>query len=82
VTTGEREIVADEARIVERIFREFIAGISPKQIAKNMNREGVPGPFGGPWSPSGRHRRCEATAIPVFGRDEMRRLQRRIHHVV
>ena len=26
--------------------------MSPKQIAKNLNREGVPGPFGGPWSPS------------------------------
>src|SRR4029434_2556195 len=34
------------------MFREFIAGVSPKQIAKNLNREGVPGPFGGPWSPS------------------------------
>jgi site-specific DNA recombinase len=38
--------------IVERMFREFVAGVSPKQIAKNLNREGVPGPFGGPWSPS------------------------------
>lgn len=52
VTTGEREIEPDEARIVERIFRDFIAGISPKQIAKNLNREGVAGPFGGAWSPS------------------------------
>jgi DNA invertase Pin-like site-specific DNA recombinase len=52
VTTGEREVVAEEARIVERIFREFVAGKSPKQIAKNLNREGVAGPFGGAWSPS------------------------------
>jgi site-specific DNA recombinase len=52
LTTGEREIVPDEARVVERIFRDFIAGISPKQIAKNLNREAIPGPFGGPWSPS------------------------------
>ena len=52
VTTGEREIVPEEARVVERIFREFISGVSPKQIAKNLNREGVAGPFGGPWSPS------------------------------
>ena len=52
VTTGEREIEPDEAAVVERIFREFVAGVSPKQIAKNLNREGVPGPFGGPWSPS------------------------------
>ncbi|MGH9385811.1 MAG: recombinase family protein [Vicinamibacterales bacterium] len=27
-------------------------GVSPMQIAKNLNRAGVPGPFGGPWSPS------------------------------
>ncbi len=52
VTTGEREIVPEEARVVERIVREFVAGVSPKQIAKNMNREGIAGPFGGAWSPS------------------------------
>jgi site-specific DNA recombinase len=52
VTTGEREIEAAEAAVVLRIFRDFIAGVSPKQIAKNLNREGVPGPFGGAWSPS------------------------------
>ena len=52
VTTGERKIVPEEARVVERIFREFVAGVSPKQIAKNLNREGIPGPFGGAWSPS------------------------------
>jgi len=60
VTTGEREVVPEEARIVERIFRGFIAGVSPKQIAKNLNRERVAGPFGGAWSPStiyGNHQR-------------------------
>jgi DNA invertase Pin-like site-specific DNA recombinase len=57
VTTGEREVVAEEARIVERIFRDFIAGVSPK---KDLNREGISGPFGGAWSPStiyGNHQR-------------------------
>ena len=43
VTTGEREIVPEDARVVERIFREFVAGVSPKQIAKNLNREDVAG---------------------------------------
>ena len=52
VTTGEREIEPTEAPIVERIFRDFVAGVSPKQIAKNLNREAIAGPFGGPWSPS------------------------------
>jgi DNA invertase Pin-like site-specific DNA recombinase len=42
VTTGEREIEPTEARIVERIFRDFVAGVSPKQIAKNLNREAFP----------------------------------------
>ena len=52
VTTGERKIEPSEEAVVERIFRAFVAGISPKQIAKNLNREGLPGPFGGAWSPS------------------------------
>ncbi len=52
VTTGEREIDPEEAAVVERIFRDFVAGVSPKQIAKNLNREGIAGPFGGSWSPS------------------------------
>jgi len=52
VTTGEREIEPPEAAIVERIFRDFVAGVSPKQIAKNLNREAIAGPFGGAWSPS------------------------------
>ena len=52
MTTGEREIEPTEAPIVEPIFRDFIAGVSPKQIAKNLNREGIAGPFGGAWSPS------------------------------
>jgi site-specific DNA recombinase len=52
VTTGERQIEPSEASIVERIFRDFVAGVSPKQIAKSLNRERIAGPFGGPWSPS------------------------------
>ncbi len=52
VTTGEREIDPEQAAVVERIFRDFVAGVSPKQVAKNLNREGIAGPFGGAWSPS------------------------------
>ncbi len=64
VTTsfGERDIEPAEAAVVDRIFREFVAGVSPKQIAKNLNREGVPGPFGGPWSPSTIYGRSAASA--------------------
>ena len=55
VTTGEREINADEAAIVRRIFRDYAAGASPKQIAKTLNKEGIPGPQGALWSPSTIH---------------------------
>ena len=55
VTTGEREIVPDEATIVRRIFNDYRAGASPKQIAKALNAEGVRGPRGALWSPSTIH---------------------------
>ncbi len=55
VTTGEREIEPAEAAIVGRIFREFVAGVAPKAIAKRLNRDHIAGPFGGTWSPSTIH---------------------------
>jgi site-specific DNA recombinase len=55
VTTGEREIEPAEAAIVERIFREYVAGVAPKAIARRLNQDGVVGPFGGTWSPSTIH---------------------------
>src|SRR5687768_2455105 len=55
VTTGEREIEAAEAAVVERIFREFVAGAAPKTIARRLNHDRIDGPFGGTWSPSTIH---------------------------
>ncbi len=55
VTTGEREIVDEEAAVVRRIFWDYAAGVSPKQIAKALNKEGIPGPQGALWSPSTVH---------------------------
>jgi site-specific DNA recombinase len=55
LTTGEREIEPGEAAIVDRIFREYVAGIAPKAIAKRLNHAGIAGPFGGTWSPSTIH---------------------------
>ncbi|MCC7179933.1 MAG: recombinase family protein [Acidobacteria bacterium] len=52
VSTGEREIAPEEADLVRRIFKDYIAGISPKQIAKDLNREGLRGPRGALWGPS------------------------------
>ena len=47
---GEREIVEEEAKIVRRIFGEFVHGASPEAIVKRLNKEGVSGPGGRPWS--------------------------------
>jgi DNA invertase Pin-like site-specific DNA recombinase len=55
VTTGEREIEPNEAAVVVRIFHEFVAGVSPKAIAKRLNSEHVSGPGGGTWGPSTIH---------------------------
>lgn len=49
LATGEREINEDEARIVRRIFEAFAAGQSPKAIAKELNRDRIPGPRGILW---------------------------------
>ncbi len=52
---GEREANPVEAEIVLRIFRAFVAGISPKEIGKTLNADGVAGPMGVAWSPSTIH---------------------------
>ena len=44
MTTGEREIVPAEADVIRRIFRDYAAGVSPKAIAKRLNRGGRAGP--------------------------------------
>ncbi|WP_316194066.1 recombinase family protein [Bradyrhizobium sp. SZCCHNR31381] len=46
---GDREIIVEEARIVRRIFRAFAAGKSPKAIAVELNKDGIPGPLGRAW---------------------------------
>jgi site-specific DNA recombinase len=49
---GEPEIVPEEAAIVRRIFAEYAAGETPRQIAYALNREGVPPPRGRAWNAS------------------------------
>jgi site-specific DNA recombinase len=46
---GDRRINEAEAVVVCRIFREFAAGKSPRAIAADLNRDGIPGPFGRTW---------------------------------
>lgn len=47
---GDREIDEAEANVVRRILRDYVAGISPRVIAKTLNEEGVPGPEGRLWN--------------------------------
>ena len=49
---GKRQINPHEAAIVRRIFEAYAAGKSPRRIAFDLNREGVPGPDGGAWGPT------------------------------
>jgi site-specific DNA recombinase len=52
---GEREINVEEASIVQRIFKEFAAGRSPRAISHDLNAERIPGPNSGAWGPSTIH---------------------------
>lgn len=52
---GERKINAAEAGIVRRIFNDYAAGKVPQAIAKQLNKEAVPGPSGTAWGPSTIH---------------------------
>lgn len=52
---GERAIVDDEAEVVRRIYREYAAGATPRQIAGGLNRDRVPAPRGTRWNASTLH---------------------------
>ncbi|MEL6280949.1 MAG: recombinase family protein, partial [Pseudomonadota bacterium] len=49
---GEREVDADEAAIVQRIFEEYASGLTARRIAAGLNAETIPGPRGGLWNAS------------------------------
>ncbi len=50
--TGQRAIDEAQAAVVRRIFADYIAGHSPRDIAAALNREGVPSPRGSTWAAS------------------------------
>jgi DNA invertase Pin-like site-specific DNA recombinase len=52
VEAGERRINIGEAKVVHRIFGAYSQGVSPRGIAKTLNREGILGPSGATWGPS------------------------------
>lgn len=49
---GLRAIDPDTAAIVQRIFRDYATGRSARQIAGDLNAEGIPAPRGGIWRAS------------------------------
>lgn len=49
---GQRIIDAAQAAIVRRIYAEYLAGSSPREIATSLNRDGVPAPRGHAWCQS------------------------------
>ena len=44
------EIIEEQALVILRIFRMWADGLGYASITKCFNREGLPGPTGGPWS--------------------------------
>ena len=49
---GELEIVESEADIVRRIFSEYVDGRTPREIARDLNRDSIAPPRGTRWSAS------------------------------
>jgi len=49
---GKRRITAEQANIVRRIYTEYVGGKSPRMIACDLNRDGIPSPRGGQWNAS------------------------------
>lgn len=49
---GERTINEEQAQVIRRIFREYVGGASPRDIAGRLNAEGVPPPRGTKWNAS------------------------------
>jgi DNA invertase Pin-like site-specific DNA recombinase len=50
IVAARREIDPDQALIIREIFELFIRGWSPRSIAQELNRRGIPAPRGGTWA--------------------------------
>lgn len=48
----KREIDQDQAKWVRYVFERYATGVSPRQIASELNEKGVPSPRGGTWAHS------------------------------
>ena len=49
---GGMAIIDAEADVIRRIFADYMAGDTAREIAAALNQEGVPGPRGGLWNQS------------------------------
>jgi site-specific DNA recombinase len=49
---GDLEIIEDEAEVVRRIFAAYAAGRPPREIAGDLNRDGIAAPRGARWNAS------------------------------
>jgi site-specific DNA recombinase len=47
---GEREIIPEQAAVILRIFRDYVAGKGPQKIAADLNRDGIASPTGKRWN--------------------------------
>ena len=52
VERGQRDINEEEAKVIRRIFSEYVAGINPRKIAASLNKDKIPSPRGGHWNAS------------------------------
>ncbi len=84
---GEVEIVAEQAEVIRRIFAHYVDdGMSPREIAAALNRDGVTAAAGGQWNASsitGSAQRANGilhseiySGVKVYGRVEMRKDRR------
>ena len=49
---GQIEIDEDQALVVRRVYQEYAAGRTPRDIARDLTRENIPSPRGGRWAAS------------------------------
>ncbi len=52
IGTGESVVNEEQAEVVRRIFREYAAGQTPREIARDLNADAIPSPRGGKWNAS------------------------------
>lgn len=52
VSAGQRAIHEPQAAIVRRIYADYLAGASPREICARLNEERVPSPRNGQWAQS------------------------------